>query len=96
MPLGDQAGIEAVKAINSETLPEAARLINELLSGATASLNSMLAKLYEVEADAITQFDASGNRMLDRVEGMLERGLEFKGTIGGIPFDSILTLKGNK
>jgi hypothetical protein len=86
-----------IKEINSTTLPEAAKLANDLVTNVVTALNSTITGIETVGADGITQLDNTGNRLLDRFESMV-KALETKeivlnGTVGGIPINASLQIK---
>ena len=84
----------AVKVINSETLPEAAKLMNDATANIVGLLNGTLEGL---ELWANSAVDRAGGKLTSVLEPLITPlqqivvgGLELKGTFGGMPVDLVL------
>jgi hypothetical protein len=84
---------KTVDKIDSQTLPQAADLLNKVLQSGIQAINQTVTNLEACAGDAITDLDDILERRMAPFTQIVNQGLQLKGTIGGIPVDLELNLK---
>lgn len=73
----DLTGIKgAVQTINSETLPEAAALANQIVANAAALIGSTLEGIEAWANSAIERSEKAGERLMNRGAGLLHEAID--------------------